>query len=144
LHVLAQAVFGKRKPGPQKGRGSASWWPGKKIYLGALHREIRRRNPKWSNEKIAAVISDEIEEFKPHHKDPRAVRKQLPEARRELELWERGQAAKRVARDVNQLREWLREPAFRELILREPGVLKLLLSVMQTEREREVVQQLPP
>jgi hypothetical protein len=85
LLLLAQAVFGKKTRGPKRGGKTLTWSHGRKFILGYLSGELSHQNPNWSNEKIAAVICEKIGEFKAYRRDPRAVRKQLPAARREFE-----------------------------------------------------------
>jgi hypothetical protein len=88
LRLLTQAIFGKKTRGPKKGK-APTWSFARKVILGGVDHELRRKNPKMSNEKIAAVISEKVEIFKAYRKDPRAIRKQLPAARREYIRWER-------------------------------------------------------
>jgi hypothetical protein len=130
LHLLAQAVFGKRKPGPQKGKASA-WSPRKMILLAMLAGDLRRQNPKWSNDKIATAICETDKTFKPYRNDPRAVRKQLPKAFQELEQFDRLWKAYQLKREGKKpemedlkaikamVHERLRDPATRERIYAE-------------------------
>jgi len=131
LHLLAQAVFGKRKRGPQKGKASA-WSLRNKILLGMLARELKRKNPKWSNEKIATEICETEKTFKPYRKDPRSVRKQLPTALQALEQFEllykpnwhkRERKKPDIEYEKAMVGERLRDPATRERIYVEMSKL---------------------
>jgi hypothetical protein len=132
LHLLAQAVFGKHTRGVKKGDESEWWSFGRWISLGIRDRELRRQNPRLSNDKIAGKICETEEEFKVYRRDPNPVRKRLPEARQLLELWESSLGERRALEDMRPgierataiFREALKEPRKREFL--QAGFKKLL------------------
>jgi hypothetical protein len=86
--ILAEVVFGSS---PKRGakRGRATEWNGPTlILLGRRYRELKTAHPKYSDSKIARIIS-EGRDFKSYRKNPNAIRKKLRLARAELFHMER-------------------------------------------------------
>jgi hypothetical protein len=86
--LLAEVLFGSApKRGAKRGRAAA--WDGPTlIRLGRRYRELKVAHPKYSDSKIAEIISGE-RDFKNYRKDPNAIRKKLRLAQAELFHMER-------------------------------------------------------
>jgi hypothetical protein len=81
--ILADVVFGKRKPGPQKGDKSV-WNEQKSDYLAFAYFDLRRRHPDYADTEIADLIC-KIEKF--NNYDSETLRKKLVGLRRTYESW---------------------------------------------------------
>ena len=85
--ILAEVIFGATSRGRK--RGAATSWDGPSlIQLGRKYRELKTKNPNYTDTKIAELISED-KEFSQYRNDPEPLRKKLGDARAELFHMER-------------------------------------------------------
>jgi hypothetical protein len=80
-YILADIIFGSRARGRKK--GDKVWNDFRLRALGHVYEEVKRRNPKLSDTKIAQLICQE-EEFREYRNNPEPIRQRLPRARQEF------------------------------------------------------------
>jgi hypothetical protein len=75
--ILADVLFGKRRPGRQKGV-KTTWDERKSWELVWTYSDLRSRHPDRSDAEIAKLICDR-KEFKAYKSNPETIRQRLPE-----------------------------------------------------------------
>jgi hypothetical protein len=85
-HIVTDVVFGKRRPGRQK--GDKITWDHDKVWdLWWAYDDLKIRHPDYKDNEIAELICDR-EEFNAYKRNPERIRQLVSKLHKRFEVWE--------------------------------------------------------